>query len=292
MDKNYNTLTQIVRLTEKKYVKYVQAVNHLKNQKSASKRHFLQVIGQLRFAGTIYKIFNSYIRGIERYAHSAKKLHHKITITSDIIRDLNTVLIMLKLAHERGTPFSAFRHQLNKDSKFDITIYTDASGSIGVGGICSDGSYFQNKWSDIDIFNFNNRDIQWKELIAVYTILETSKEKFRNKTIHIFTDNIAVKWMLVKFRSKLSRPDCQVIINRIATICYEYYIQIWTDHIKGKDNIFADALSRYIEVDWNKSPFPLSSQLDTAEAVYNAGILASPCDIDEAELDHEDIDPQ
>ena len=151
--------------------------------------------------------------------------------------------------------------------------------------------YFQNKWKDIDIHNFSNRDIQWKELVAVYAILETAKDTFRNKTIHIFTDNISVKWMLVNFRSKLTRPDCQIIINRIATICYHYYIQIWTDHIKGKDNIFADALSRYIEVDWSKAPCPLSQKIDTTNAIQNAGNLAARYNIDITELDHHDIDP-
>ena len=291
LGKNYNTITQIVKLTDDKYKKYQESISDLKHRQTATKRYFLKVIGRLRFAGTIYRIFNAFIRGIERYAHSVRKLYHKIDITHDIRRHLDTVSVMLKFAHDHGTPFNAFRHRLNSNSNFDITIYTDASGSIGIGGICSNGYYFQNRWSDIDVYKFNNRDIQWKELVAIYAILETAKDTFRDKTIHIFTDNISAKWMLINFRSKLSRPDCQVIINRIATICYHYYIQIWMDHIKGKENIFADALSRYIEVDWKKSPCPLSTKVDTTNAVHNAGNLAAPYTIDPSELDHEDDDP-
>ena len=145
LGKNYNTVTQIVRLTTKKFHRYSQRVIWLMQQQNASKRIFLEIIGKLRFAGTIYRTFNAFIRGIERWTITVNNLEEKIIIHAAIIRDLSTALKMLKLAHERGAPFSSFRHRLHKDSQFDMTIYTDASLTIGVGGICSNGTYFQNK---------------------------------------------------------------------------------------------------------------------------------------------------
>ena len=134
---------------------------------------------------------------------------------------------MLKFAHKTGTPFKYFRFPLNSNSTFDLTIYTDASTTIGMGGICSDGTYFQNKWSDITLSDEQCRDIQWRELVAVYCILEARKHTFYGKSIHIYTDNMAVKWMILRLRSALKRPDCQVIINRIAEICYYSYMNIY-----------------------------------------------------------------
>ena len=144
----------------------------------------------------------------------------------------------------------------------------------GIGGICSDGSYFQNKWSDIDLSNPEIRDIQWRELVAVYVILEHSKERFKNSTIWIWCDNMSVVRWISKLRSKFRRPDCQVIINRIAEILYHYFIKIWIEHIPGEDNIYADALSRYYTISWKDAPFPITNPINTTSQLQEASNLS------------------
>ena len=122
-------------------------------QQRASKRIFLEILGQLRFDETIYRTFNAFIRGIERCAVTVQNLDDNINIHAATIRDLATALRMLQIAHNRVATFSSFRDRLNANSKFDLTIYTDAALIVGVGGICSNGTYFQNKWSDIQLSN-------------------------------------------------------------------------------------------------------------------------------------------
>ena len=294
LGKNYNTVTQIVKLTKKKYDDYLQLLNELENTQSITQRELLSIIGKLRFAASIYRYFNAFVRGLEYWTRCVKKLYHRITIHDAIKRDLQTCKRMLIFAHKSGTPFKYFRFPLNSNSSFDLTIYTDASLTIGMGGICSDGTFFQNKWSDITLSNEKLRDIQWRELIAIYCILEARKEHFRGKSIHIFTDNMSVKWMILRLRSALKRPDCQVIINRIAEICYYYYMRIYIDHIKGKDNIYADALSRYIPIPFHSAPFAVDlarGRFDTTAALQSASNLASNIPVDFRALSFKDTDP-
>lgn len=74
---------------------------------------------------------------------------------------------------------------------------------------------------------------------------------------------MACKYMLINMRSKLSRPDLQILINSICGACIEYHFNIWMDWISTKDNYTADNLSRNINNPFDKcdiipNPYPLS----------------------------------
>ena len=105
---------------------------------------------------------------------------------------------MLKIAHSKGATFDSFGVHLRKDDEFDYTLYTDASLTIGIGGLASNCTFYQNKWSDIQLSNPEIRDIQWRELCAIFVFVLANIKSFKEKVIHIYTDNDAVKWMMIK----------------------------------------------------------------------------------------------
>ena len=74
----------------------------------------------------------------------------------------------------------------------DITLFTDASLKIGLGGFSNEGHWFQNNWSDCNLFFPDNRDIVWRELVAIFTFIHALRFHLNKKVVHIFTDNEAV----------------------------------------------------------------------------------------------------
>ena len=172
-------------------------------------------------------------------------------------------------ANKVGVPFSYFVRP--KSGTADFRIVTDASMLVGAGGIVSDGTFFQTRWADLDmhIQRREERDIQWRELVAIYAALlgleQRHGDRLNDCRVQIFTDNVACKYMLINMTAKLGRPDLQVLINEICELCINRRVHLWMEHIPGDDNKVADALSRFF-------PNPLKFEQKTE---YSVGPLNS-----------------
>ena len=273
LGKLYDTTKQWVELPQEKYDKYVTAVKLFLSKPRATQHEFLSHIGRARHMGTIYRVLNAFARGLETWAYSVKKLTDFIDITPAVARDFEILLAGMKLAHSEGAPFSSFFRYSKGPSTTDITIFTDASLTVGIGGISSTGHYFQQKWQDFALSHPQKRDILWRELSAVFVAIHALAPILSRRFIRVYTDNEAVKWMLIKMRSKLTRPDLQILINKICMLLLKYHIQFWIDYIRGEDNITADALSRYKPNPLADSPFPTPYRLDSLPSIICASSL-------------------
>ena len=288
LGKEYDTVRQWVKLTADKFHKYVTEMKSFLQKRKAPQREFLTHIGRARHMGTIYKTLNAFARGLERWAYSVPELEDMIHISEAVKRDFEFTIWAMELAHKEGASFSSFFKP--QPESFDITIFTDASKSIGVGGISSTGHYFQHKWTEIDLSEPEKRDIQWRELCAVFMAIHCLQGELSGKSVHIYTDNDPVKWMLIKMRSRLARPDLQIIINKICEILLEQHIEIWIDHIPGEENKCADALSRYFPNPLASAPFAVSKHCNAIDSLQLASDLAAQTDVKEKYLTFEDDD--
>ena len=97
---------------------------------------------------------------------------------------------------------------------------------------------------DIQLHHEDDRDIFWKDLVAILTILHSLRHSLNEKVVYIYTDSKACKYMLINMRSKLSRPDLQLIINEMRKTCLQHEMIPCVEHIPGIQNIIPDALSR------------------------------------------------
>ena len=215
--------------------------------------------------GTIYQPLNAFCRGLEVYVYkdwafalrknSDKKVDPKasdllkksIHVSANLLRDLGTLLDAMKIAHSYGTPLSYFTRPNRTPN---VEFWTDASLTIGIGGISSDSLFIQEKWENINLTYPEKRDIIWKELAAIHCMLFSYAKSVNNKTdiwFRLWTDNMTCKWMLIHMRSKLYRPDLQILINDICMLLLKLRWFPRIEHIPGKQNITADALSRYFE---------------------------------------------
>ena len=242
LGKVYDTNRQWLRLPQDKVNKYVADMQGAMKKKSITKRELLRHIGRTRHMGSIYRPLSAFARNLERWAYAKPiPLDYHIRISRPLKNDLDLCIWAIQRAATYGISFKQFLKPMDVP---DICLYTDASLKIGAGGISDQGRWFQINWDQINFPNAHNRDIVWRELVAIYIFLDSLKDSLRGKTVHIFTDNESCKYMLISMRCTLARPDLQNLINEICKICILYAIVPWFEHIAGKDNVIADALSR------------------------------------------------
>jgi hypothetical protein len=129
---------------------------------------------------------------------------------------------------------------------------TDASG-YGGGAEDGDESFlFQYPPSECA----PHRSSNWRELNTVLRTVIHFKEKWRGQRVLIMCDN-SVSCSIVR-RQGSQATELNALYKQLRVECQAADIDLALRHIKGEDNVLADALSRYIrgidKSDWLYSP--------------------------------------
>ena len=239
-----NTKKRRVFLTHKKAEKYISDImSIIKSRKRIHISRLFTIIGRARHAAMFLRMLGVFARNLDTYVHS--NWGNTIPVDDNLVRDLEWVVWCLRRAESTGISFD---HILKPANANDVTGYTDAATVVGgVGGFLdhSDGTYFQCKWSDISLQNAAKRDIQWRELSAVFLLIKLNVRRLAHKAITAWCDNSPSVWMITKCRAPLKRPDLQEILNQLAKLLIQNEIHLWMEHIPGVKNVTADKLSRY-----------------------------------------------
>lgn len=274
LGKEFDTIKQWCKIPLEKLHKYISGLCELQTRKTVTQRELLSHIGRTRHMGTIYRPLNAFARGLECWAYSVPYLHSHINISKAFKRDINLCKWAITHAAKIGVSFDFI---LQPISLITITARTDAALVVGgIGGYVDKfgGKWFQVAWSEINLFH--PRDIVWRELSAIYTLVQCCKQDWGGQVVRIETDNKAVKYMLINMRSKLSRPDLQILINEICKTQIEFQFNIWMDWISTKDNFVADNLSRNIANPFQNYPC-LLNKTPIKSAVHWLQQAASLC---------------
>ena len=285
LGKLYDTVKQWLKLPPEKVEKYVKDLKILLTKKSVSKRVLLSHIGRTRHMASIYRPLAAFARNLEVWAHSVPYLSHHIRLSRPLKNDIDLCIWGMLRASNYGISFDQF---LKPALIPDIILYTDASLKIGIGGYSNEGHWIKQEWKNIKLFQANNRDIVWRELVAIYAFIDSLKYYLNKKTVHVYTDNEPCKYMLISMRSKLKRPDLQRIINEICKIFIEFEITPWIEHIPGKSNIIPDALSRNKPLPYHLS-HKCSKYIEAADSIQSASNLCKNIIINNKHLQMCDI---
>ena len=108
---------------------------------------------------------------------------------------------------------------------------------------------------------------------SIFVCIHALATSLHHKIIHIYTDNELVKFMLIKMRAKLARPDLQILINTIYKLSINYQFNL----IIGSDNVTADKLSRFEHIP--KPSFSLSHFIKPIPFLLKAIDLVEPFSI-------------
>ena len=153
---------------------------------------------------------------------------------------------------------------LRSPDQADHVIFTDAAGEEtrrGVGGTL-DGKYaFQIKWKDT-IWNEvvtarPDVDIQVQEYLGAVVAVDLFSDILADSCVTLYNDNPGAASALICKAPRLWRSDMQCLTRHIAMSAIKSNFVYWGVKIDGKDNDYADALSRFKKYDWEEMGYEM-----------------------------------
>ena len=166
------------------------------------------------------------------------KPHHHIKMTGEMRSDLRTWLAFLNKPQIYSRSFMDFGYY----DATDVDFFTDSSRNfdLGFGCIC-ENSWMWHKWDEFT--GSVKPSIEYLELYALAMGFLLWGQRFRNKRIHVFCDNMSVVHMVNNMSS--SCRNCMVLIRMLTLESMTHNIHLFGKHVRSEDNGPVDALSRH-----------------------------------------------
>ena len=184
----------------------------------------------------------SKLRITDKEGNSLKHYHH-VTLGAEFVNDCK---VWLQFLSEIATghlcrPFLDTRAFEYAET---LNFYTDASlnRNFGLGGIYNN-RFIVGRWGAVFI-EMQKPSIEFLELFALTAGILTwgHLPELSNKRLIIFCDNTAVMDMVNQFTS--SCEHCMKLIRILALNGLRYNRRLLVKHVRSKNNILADSLSR------------------------------------------------
>ena len=207
------------------------------SRKSCTLKELQSLIGTLNFACKVIPPGRPFLQRMIELTRNVFQPHHHIKLSSGFFKDLHTW--QLFIASWNGASFFLSNSWTDSDS---LELYTDASGTLGFGGIFGP-RWFQGSWCPHQQLGQPGISIAWQELFAIVVACHLWGEAFANKRILFHCDNESVVHIVNSKRSHIPRVMNLVRHLTLLTLKYNFYLK--TKHIEGKKNEIADSLSRF-----------------------------------------------
>ena len=240
-----DTISQMICIPVEKIEKARNLITKVLNKKSKkiTLEDLQKLTGFLNFLGRAVvpgRAFTRRLYCIEESAiRKSLKKHHHIPIKKEMRMDLEMWLEFLNHPNIYARKFIDMDLTITSE---EVDFYTDASANknLGCGGICGE-DWFIMQWNE-DFIKEKNPSINYLELYAVTIGIMSWIQKFSNKRIFIFCDNMSVVHMINNTTSKCK--NCMVLIRLIVLQALTHNVKINAKHVAGVSNTFADQLSR------------------------------------------------
>ena len=236
-----NTETQTISIPVEKIDKARQLLDAMliEGRKKTTLIELQQLCGLLNFFSKSIIPARAFTRRL--YAHTAKALKplHHININAEMRLDF----MMWKAFIDHPSVFSRQFIDLTSITKAnEIDFYTDASRnfSLGCGGVCGN-EWYALQW-DRFFMQINQPSINYLELYAVLIGVILWIEKFKNKRVVIFCDNMSVVHMINNNSSNCK--NCMILIRILVLQGLVHNTRIYAKHVRTHLNKKADLLSR------------------------------------------------
>ena len=256
-----NAALRTVAVPKDKLKKYTKGLRELKNiyevshQRNGKKRKLnlkatvrtlQRFTGQIRSIQIVYPYVVPYLRDMEG-ATANKAPGHHIRITDRMMKGLKVIEAALDDLKQEALPMAWIVHPRDYG---DIEVYTDASTTIGVGGFINteNGKNYGMKWDEIPGWNLwrYKPDITYLELLGVVLAAKIWGRQWRGKSIKFWCDNYGACSIVMRKGACFRRRDLNDLMAALCEQATKMRFYFWIEHIEGKRNIIADALSRDI----------------------------------------------
>ena len=229
------------RLPEDKLRRISQFLNQFLQRSSVTKRELLQLLGHLNFASRVVLPGRTFVSHLITLSTSVKALHHHVKINKECREDIRLWLYFL--SHWNG--ISVF-YNANAITSDDLCLWTDASLTIGFGGYFQ-GQWFSEPWptslhSYLPLNDGEAISIAFCELYPIVVSALLWGHCWKRQRIVFLCDNEATVAILRKGRSK--SPHIMPLMRKLTLLSAFHQFTILSNHVPGKQNSIADALSR------------------------------------------------
>ena len=213
-----------------------------RQSKKTTIRELQELCRFLNFLGRAVVPGRAFTRRLYHFTKNDKyKPHHHVRINQEMKLDLQMWKLFLYHHSALARPFLDFtRNGTISASKIDFD--SDASGNfrLGMGATCAPNWILQ-QWNE-EFCKKVKPSIEYLELYAVVTGVLLWIERYRNKRVIIFCDNMSVVNMINNTSS--SCRNCMVLIRILVLKGLTENVRVFAHHLSSKQNCFSDALSR------------------------------------------------
>ena len=228
-----DTVSMEIRLPDVK----LQQIKHLLRswaaRKSCSKRELLSLIGSLQHASAVVKPGRGFLRRMIDLSKRGLHLDAVMRLNAEFRADLHWWASFIDSWNGISVMSALCRRPV------DAWLTSDASGSWGC------GAYFRRLWFNLSweaCPTWKDEHIAVKELLPIVISCAVWGKQMSHLHVRCRCDNAAVVSMLNKHTSQ--HPVTMHLLRCLFFICARYSISLTAEHLPGRWNGAADALSR------------------------------------------------
>ena len=223
--------------TRYKVERLSSAFASFRDRKSCTLKELQSLIGTLNFACKVVPPGRPFLQRMIQLTRNVSSAHHHIKLNKGFFKDL--AMWETFLTDWNGSNFFL---PSSWTTSVSLSLHTDASGSIGFGGIFG-SHWFQGTWQPHQQLGSPGISIAWQEMYALVVACHLWASAFSNKRILLFCDNQSVVNIVNSKRSHIPRVMDLVRHLTLLTLKFNFYVRV--QHIEGKRNEIADSLSRF-----------------------------------------------
>lgn len=231
-----DSVNMVFRLPVDKLARLTDLIDGFCSVRKVTLKQLQSLLGLMVFACRIMPMGRVFSRRLSLATRGVRAPTHRVRVSRSMRADLYVWKEFLRTYNGRTVC------QAVEDSNVDLELFTDAAGSRGFGAVfgvewCADT--WPQEWIDRGYCS----NLTLLELFPIVVAIELWGGTMQNRRICFWSDNSSVVHGINNLTS--SSPPVLSLLRHLVLRCLEWNIWFRARHVPGRDNIVADALSRF-----------------------------------------------
>lgn len=227
---------QTLSMPEQKLEDLRSELSRWEGKKRATKRDLQRLLGRINWVARVVRAARPFMRRLINLLRTASRPNHHIRLSAGAKQDLAWLATL-------SVHFNGVAYWLTTKPLPDHAIATDASSHAAAAVHAGDYVY-----SDFtaDYPELLEQPIHVKELYAILLAFRRWAPIWRDKMVHVFTDNTVAMAAVNKGSSLCTRS--MPLLREIYLLMAQHNIYVRAKRVDSKSNALADALSRMADM--------------------------------------------